>query len=153
MIRIENINRCLYLLIVLLVFQFYSCGSSSDLTHVQNFKIDYYTTGGVTGRSNGLTVDSEGQLKFWYGITYTKRNINDSLLINNNDIIKLSQLLEDSTIYNFKYKETGNITTVLKFTSDTGNNTISYSGTIAATSFPHKIKELIGKLNELKNKR
>ena len=151
MIGIENIIR--YLIIITMVFQFYSCGSSSDLTNVQNFKIDYYTTGGITGRSDGLTVDSEGQLKFWNGITYTKRIISDSLKINNDDIIILSKLLEDTTIYNFKHKETGNLTTVLKFTSDSGNNTISYSGTIAGSYLHHKIKELISKLNELKNKR
>ena len=153
MTRMENINRYLYLIIIPMIFQLYSCGSTSDLNHVQNFKIDYYTTGGVTGRSDGLTVNSVGQLKIWNGITYTKRIISDSLLIKNDDIIRLSKLLEDSTIYNFKHKETGNLTTILNFTSDSGSNTISYSETITNTSFPHKIKELISKLNELKNKR
>jgi len=143
----------LYLIIILILFHFYSCGSSSNLEQVQNYSIDYYTTGGVTGMSYGLTVDSEGQLKFWNGAILTNRIVTDSLKLENDDVSILSKLLEDPTIFNFKYKETGNLTTIIKITSDRGSNIISYSGTITGNSFPHKIKELVSELNKLKNKR
>lgn len=153
MIRIKKIKWHIYPFIVITIFCFYYCGNSSDLAQIKNYKIDYYTTGGVTGRSDGLTVTSEGELKFWNGITITNRIVTDSLKLNNNDIVKLSDLIADSTIYSFKYHKPGNLTTVLKVTSDIGSNTISFPGTITGGSFPHKIKELIIELNELKNKR
>lgn len=153
MIKIENIKRHLFLFVISLTLHFYSCGNSTDLAKIQNYKIDYYTTGGVTGRSDGLTINSEGQLKFWNGITITNRTITDSLKIDNEDMAKLSNLLADSTIYSFNHHEPGNLTTVLKVTSDFGSNTISFPGTITGGSFPHKIKELIVELNELKKKK
>ncbi len=147
------------LIFILPLLFFISCSSSSKVNkdinqkiNNENFSIDYYTIGGITGRSQGITLNSDGKLDYWSGATFSNRTITDSSKVNEEILNRFSQLLQDSTIFNFNYQEKGNLTTVLRISVENKNNNITYSGTIIPTNFPQQIKVLIKELNNLVNK-
>lgn len=136
------------------------CGSKNTASGIKvkkdqpaNFVIDYYTSGGFTGRSEGLTIYSNGNVNFWSGVNVANSIIKDSAKINNDKINKFFTLLQDSTIFNFNYNEKGNLTTILNINSGKNKNRISYSGTVIPKEFPEKTKNLIVELNKLLNKK
>ncbi len=144
-----------YKLITILLASLYlfSCSSSSDTSNNGNFKIDYYTSGGFAGRSSGFTIYSNGKVHFWNGATAVNRAITDSTNLNDVAVNKISELLQDSTIYSYNYQGKGNLTSILKINSGHNTNSITYSGTVPPEEFPEQIKSLIHELNKVSNKK
>ncbi len=131
---------------------FFSCSSSSDTTN-SKFKIDYYTSGGIAGRSSGFTIYSNGKVDFWNGATITSRSITDSTNLNEEIVNKISELLQDSTVCSYNYQDKGNLTSVLKINSNDYTNNITYSGTVPPEKFPEQLKNLINELNKVSIKK
>lgn len=136
------------------------CGSKKTLSgakikksNTQDFVINYYTSGGFTGKSDGVTVYSNGNVNYWSGINAANNIVKDSVKINNDEIDRISALVHDSSNYDFKYNEKGNLTTVLTISSGNNKNRITYSGTIVPKEFPANTKNLISELNKLLNKK
>ncbi len=131
---------------------FFSCCSSSDVSNNKKFQIDYYTSGGIAGRSSGFTIFSDGKVHFWNGVTVTNRAVTDSINLDENALNKIYQLLQDSTILSYNYQDKGNLTSVLKIKSNDETNNISYNGTVPPEKFPEQLKNLIYELNKVTNK-
>ena len=138
---------------ILISLYIFSCTCSSDISQERNFKIDYYTIGGVTGRSDGITVFSDGRLNHWNGFTVANRTVTDSVKVSEDEINKFSKLLEDSTIFTYHYREKGNLTTVITINTNKHSNSISYADRVLPKEFPNQIKNLIIELNKLSNKK
>ena len=131
----------------------FSCSSSSDVAQKNKFKIDYFTSGGVTGRSSGFTIYADGKVHFWNGATAANKSITDSTQVDDDIINKISDLLQDSTIFSYNYQDKGNLTSIIKINSNENMNDISYSGNIPPQEFPVELKNLISELNKVsKNK-
>ena len=139
--------------VILISLYLFSCSCSSDISQERNFIIDYYTIGGVTGKSDGITVNSDGKVNHWNGFTAANRTVTDSVKVNEDEINNFASLLEDSTLYTFKYREKGNLTTVITINTNKHMNSISYPGTVSPKEFPKQIKELITELNKLFNRK
>jgi len=138
---------------ILISLSIFSCTCSSDISQERNFKIEYYTIGGVTGRSDGITIFSDGRLNHWNGFTIANRTVTDSIKVNEDEINKFSKLLEDTTIFTYHYREKGNLTKVITINTNNRANSISYPETVLPKEFPQQIKTLITELDKLSNKK
>ena len=130
-----------------------SCSSSSDVAHKDNFKIDYFTSGGIAGRSSGFTIYANGKVHFWDGATAANRLISDSTQVEDDLLNKISDILQDSTILSYNYRVKGNLTSILRINSNESMNSISFSGTTPPQEFPDHLKNLIYELNKVSNKK
>jgi len=144
-----------YKLIIIFFASLYllSCSSSSDVSKDKVFQIDYYTSGGFAGKSNGFTIYSNGKVYYWNGITAVNRTLTDSTVLDKDAINKISELIQDSTIYSYNYQDKGNLTSILKINSENKTNSITFSGTVPPERFPEQIKSLILELNKVSNKK
>lgn len=129
---------------------FNSCSNSNLCTTTGNLNIEYYSSGGITGGSSGITIDSLGNATFWKQIPGSKREISKVVKIEDEQIEKICNTLNDSTIFAYQKDFTGNYTTYLNINLNDKENNISFNKSDLPEDMPQAYRLLIKELNNIK---
>jgi hypothetical protein len=137
-------------ILILTLLLLSSCSSSnSSWTSSNYFRIEYYVGGGFTGLAKGITVTSEGWVKFWEKMGIDSLVQQDSLELTEEQLESIGKTLQDSSIFSYKYNNPGNATTVLNINLNNQSNKIAFEGTKPPATMPEKLNELIHKIKNL----
>lgn len=143
-------KHCLKAASVIILAAVISCSTINNSKLSGNeYQIDYSVGGGFTGLTNGITINSNGEVKFWQRIAAGSLKQKDSLRLNDNQLRTFNKSLQDSSIFTYKFNNTGNITTTLAIKSDELTNKISFKGTEPPVNMPENLIELINKIKKL----
>ena len=123
------------------------CSSSRQVPVKQNFDIQYYTAGGISGMFDGMTVTSDGWAKFWTGRSVVLSVITDSSRVSQGQLKRISEILNADELFTLQLSSTGDVFSVLSMRRDGKTNIIKFPGVQPPDSAP---KELQSLLNELK---
>jgi hypothetical protein len=135
------------------LFSLASCSSISQSKEDESYRIDYYSGGGFTGMESGVTIFSDGNVKFWKKRLNSERQITDSLKLSEEQITKLNEISKNPELFTFSNKYTGNYTTYLLLTKGIQLNHISFNGAELPAEMPDCLKNLISEIKIiLKNK-
>jgi hypothetical protein len=137
------------LLLSILIFPFISCSSTSQSVKDEGYRIDYYTGGGVTGIESGLTIFNGGQVIFWDKLLNKSRHTTDSLMLSDEQIVKIDSIIKSPELFTYSHKYTGNYTAHLVIIKDIQLNQISYNGAEIPAEMPDSIKDLISEIQSL----
>lgn len=134
-----------------IVITYYGCGGSREMKsekHSLSYNIVLGSGGGFTGRYSGKAIDTAGILFNWEGRTYltSPKKIADTL--SQNQILKINKFFSEHALTNYKFKETGNITSFLTLSDSNNEFTFSWKGTNLPENAPEKIKELYYLINQ-----
>jgi hypothetical protein len=136
----------------LLFFLVISCYLTVLYAREDNFRIDYYSGGGFTGFQSGLTIFSDGTVKFWKQNLSTNRQITDSLRLSGELLRKFNQSINNPEFFTYHNKLAGNYTTYITLARGIQLNRISFNGFDFPADMPASIKELISEIKIIYNK-
>jgi len=141
------------IILSIFVFSFTSCTSISQSIAEESYRIDYYSGGGFTGMESGITIFSDGNVKFWKKKLNSERQITDSLKLSEEHVTKLNEISRNTELFTYNNKYTGNYTTYLVLTKGIQLNNISFNGSELPAEMPACLKDLISEIKIiLKNK-
>ena len=134
------------------LFLFASCSSTESFNISNGFRIDYYSGRGFTGFENGITVYSNGVLKFWESKSNSIRIEKDSLQLSNVQIKILSDMIKNPELFSYSPKYSGNYTTYLVLMSGIQFNKISFNASDLPKDMPSSVKNIIAEIQKIYNK-
>lgn len=126
-----------------------SCSACTYCTDEQRLDIQYYSQGGVTGGSSGLSIDSSGTASFWNQNLNSERKITKTIKVDKDKLKGICKLLENSEVFTYKNDFVGNYTTYLIVRFGAKENKISFNKSELPTDMPEGLKHLISKLNTI----
>ncbi len=144
----QNIFNLIFLFLGLIFL--YSCADSNLCTKTGKLNIEYYSSGGITGGSQGLTIDSLGNATFWKQIPGSKRETSKVVKVEDEQLEKICNTLNDSTIFGYQKDFTGNYTTYLNINLNDKENNISFNKSDLPEDMPPAYRILIKELNNIK---
>ncbi len=138
----------LYKIINLLLILFFAaaltgCSSSKNCTPEENFQIDFYSSGGFTSITNGITIDCVGLVKSWQVNNGNEKIFRDSLKLEDSTFNAIHRLLNDNAWLTYKNDFRGNVTTYLHIKLKNQTNEISFNSFDLPLNMPASLTELI----------
>ena len=96
-------RRVIIILIIIVLFLLStSCSLTNTCSKNDNYKIDYYSGGGFTGIESGVTINCNGEVRFWERKPNTNSTTIDSLRLNDKQIIEFNKMLENPELFVYK---------------------------------------------------
>lgn len=126
-----------------------SCSGSTYCTDEEKLGLEYYSQGGVTGGSSGISIDSTGTANFWNQNLNAERIITKTIKLKSENLNEICKLLEKPEVFTYKNNFTGNYTTYLIIKSGVKENKISFNKSDLPLDMPIVVKQLIKLLNNI----
>lgn len=144
-------HRLTLALLILISFRFFiSCASSSTFFQNNNYKIEYFSGGGFTGIESGVTINSDGIVKFWDRKPNSIPIIKDSLKLDDEQIKVFDQIMKNPKLFSYKNNYIGNYTTHLILTVKKNSNDVSFNPSDPPTNMPTIFSDLIAAIKKIK---
>ncbi len=144
-------RRVIIILIIIVLFLLStSCSLTNTCSKNDNYKIDYYSGGGFTGIESGVTINCNGEVRFWERKPNTNSTTIDSLRLNDKQIIEFNKMLENPELFVYKNIFRGNYTTHLILMSDEKSNNVSFNISDPTTNMPKAFSDLITAIKQIK---
>lgn len=128
---------------ILLMLILQSCSSAEKSVKTDDFQVDYYTTGGFTNVTQGITINSSGWAKSWQAEYQSDKKILDSVKVETELLNEINSLLEDQRCFTYKNNFAGNLTAYLQIKKNNNANQISFNSFDLPANMPRSLKELI----------
>ena len=138
--------------LLLLLFNFLSCSTSSTCLKDKYYKIDFYSTGGFTNVSSGVTIKCNGFLQHWKQMQNSPRVVVDSLALNDKQRIIFDSLITHPELFNYNHEYKGNSVTHLVITGGDKSNNISFDQSNIPQDMPKVMQQLINEIQIINRK-
>jgi len=137
----------------LLVFVMFgiSCSFMSTSPETINYHIDYSSGGGFTGIESGMTIRSDGTVKYWQKKINSSPTITDSTVLNSTQRKTFNKLMQSKELFDYKNDYKGNYSTFVTFSNDSSINTFSFNPSNIPKEMPDVIKNILTELHNISN--
>jgi hypothetical protein len=115
------------------------------------FSIDYSSGGGFTGTESGVTIRSDGSVKFWEKRLNSSPTITDSTVLNSKQLTTLNKLMKSKEIFEYKNDYKGNYSARVTFSNDALMNNFSFNPSNIPVDMPDVIKSVIAEIKNISN--
>jgi hypothetical protein len=144
------VNLFLKFIGICILFQFgISCSFLSTSAGNNNYHIDYSSGGGFTGIESGITIDSNGSVRYWERKLNSSPIITDSTELTSVQLNTLNELMKSREIFTYKNDYKGNYTARLTFVNNESNNKFSFNPSEYPKDMPEVIKKIIAEINNI----
>src|SRR5690606_352443 len=126
----------------LLMLGLYSCSSTESSAKTETFRIDYYSTGGFTNVTQGITIYSSGFAENWEERYPSGKNIINTFELDAKILEKIDSILQNQEWFKYKNNFTGNLTSYLQIKKNNNTNKISFNSIDLPADMPQVLKEL-----------
>jgi len=116
-----------------------------------NFTIEYSSGGGFTGIESGMTIRSDGSVKFWEKRLNSSPTITDSTVLKSTQLTTLNKLMKSKEIFEYKNDYKGNYSARVTFSNDTLMNNFSFNPSNIPKEMPEVIKNVIAEIKNISN--
>ena len=138
-----------YLGICILLLFGVSCSFFSTHAGHTNYHIDYSSGGGFSGIESGITIGSNGSVRYWERKLNSSPIVTDSTELTSVQLYTLSELMKSREIFTYKNDYKGNYISRLTFVNNEENNTISFNPSELPKDMPEVIKNIISGIKNI----
>jgi len=126
------------------------CTSSGSLNKSRlNYNINFGSSGGFTGNSDGYLIDTSGAITQWTGKTFESSKLKVIGNLSSEGITELNELITSQNIIHTEYRKPGNMTQFIILTNNSTEHHLSWEGLSLTSDLPQNIQIFYKKLNEL----
>jgi hypothetical protein len=143
------IKKIFYLILIIGLTGLISCSDSLYCTNSEKLNIEYYSEGGFTGGSTGLTIDSTGTVFFWEKNLNTPRKITKTFKVKDKILSSICTTIKNPSVFTYKNNSKGNYTTYLTIHLNSQISSISFNKSDLPVDMPDAIKGLLSDLNNI----
>lgn len=126
-----------------------SCSFFSTHAGNTNYHIDYSSGGGFTGIESGITIGSNGSVRYWERKLNSSPIVTDSTELTSAQLDTLNELMNSREIFTYKSDYKGNYSARLTFVNNESNNKFSFNPSEYPKDMPEVIKNIIAEINNI----
>lgn len=130
-----------------------SCSSDKLQNKKETAELKYVITlgesGGFTGNNSGYIIDRAGNVGKYSGIIEPSKNAVPKGRLNNEQIIKLNELIPD--LIKINYSEKGNLTSYITLSKGEEKIRFSWPGTTPGNNVPEPVRKFYSELTTVIN--
>lgn len=125
------------------------CSSSQQEYPAQDFAIQFYSTGGVSGMTDGMTLAGTGWVKFWTGRTVQISTVTDSVKLEQQQFDRIALLTKSEELYSYRNQTAGELSTTISVRSGSRTSIVTYAGMSPPEGAPKALTDLITELTHI----
>jgi hypothetical protein len=125
------------------------CSSSRQDYPPEDFSIQFYSSGGLSGMTEGFTLAGTGMATFWRGKSVPISSVTDSVKIGKELFDRIAVLVKAEELYSYQSRTAGELSTTVSLRSGSRTAVITWSGRNAPDDAPQALKDLVSSLNTI----